>query len=168
LIEAVLRCQVELLLTCAISNFQHTVVYDRWRRYPEFVERFHKIFARSQNALRGRWENLWASEQVCVVKLVGRDAVLDKLVYTATNPVQDHLSRTCRWRRREAALGLALTGARRYMTPARRPRCAQVRSSDAIGWLRRYRRVHLRTRYLALYAYKHRAAVEALTPPATS
>jgi len=43
------------------------------------------------NALRGRWENFWSSEQVCVVKLVGREAVMDKLVYTATNPVQDHL-----------------------------------------------------------------------------
>ena len=49
------------------------------------------MFARSQNALRGRWENLWASEQVCVVKLVDRDAVIDKLIYTAVNPVQDHL-----------------------------------------------------------------------------
>ena len=54
-------------------------------------EHFHKLLARSQNALRGRWENFWASEQTCVVKLVGRDAVLDKLVYTATNPVADHL-----------------------------------------------------------------------------
>ena len=49
------------------------------------------MFARSQNALRGRWENFWSSEQVCVVKLVGREAVMDKLVYTATNPVKDHL-----------------------------------------------------------------------------
>jgi hypothetical protein len=51
----------------------------------------HKLVARSQNALRGRWENLWASERTCVVKLVGREAVMDKLVYTATNPVADHL-----------------------------------------------------------------------------
>jgi hypothetical protein len=49
------------------------------------------MFARSQNALRGRWENFWSCEAVCVVKLVGREAVMDKLVYTATNPVQDHL-----------------------------------------------------------------------------
>jgi hypothetical protein len=34
---------------------------------------------------------LWSSEPVCVVKLVGREAVMDKLVYTATNPVQDQL-----------------------------------------------------------------------------
>jgi putative transposase len=32
-----------------------------------------------------------SSEQTCVVRLVDREAVIDKLVYTATNPVQDHL-----------------------------------------------------------------------------
>jgi len=67
------------------------VIYDREGRYPEFIEHFHKLFARSQNALRGRWENLWSSEQTCVVKLVERKAVIDKLVYAAANPVLDHL-----------------------------------------------------------------------------
>jgi putative transposase len=74
-----------------MSNHYHAVIFDRGGRYPEFVEHFHKMFARSQNALRGRWENVWASEQVCVVKLADPDAVMDKLVYTAANPVQDHL-----------------------------------------------------------------------------
>jgi len=55
------------------------------------MEHFHKIFARSQNALRGRWENFWSSEQACMVQLVDRQDVIDKLVYTATNPVKDHL-----------------------------------------------------------------------------
>jgi hypothetical protein len=64
---------------------------DRAGRYPEFIEHFHKLLARSQNALRGHWENLWASEQTCVVKLVDREEVIDKLVYTAANPVLDHL-----------------------------------------------------------------------------
>ena len=41
------------------------------------------MFERSQNALRGRWENLWSSEQACVVRLVGREDVINKLVYTA-------------------------------------------------------------------------------------
>jgi putative transposase len=91
LLEAALRYEIEVLLPCAMSNHHHTVIYDRHGRYPEFVEHFHKLFARSQNALRGRWENFWASEQVCVVRLVGHEAVMDKLVYTATNPVQDHL-----------------------------------------------------------------------------
>jgi hypothetical protein len=35
--------------------------------------------------------NLWSSEQTCVVNLVDRDAVIDKLVYTASKPVADHL-----------------------------------------------------------------------------
>ncbi len=91
LIEAAQRCQIEVLLPCAMSNHYHAVIFDRYGRYPEFTEHFHKMFARSQNALRGRWENMWSSEPVCVVKLVGREAVMDKLVYTATNPVQDHL-----------------------------------------------------------------------------
>jgi hypothetical protein len=91
LIHAALRCEIDVLLPCAMSNHYHVVVYDRLGRYPEFIEHFHKLFARSQNALRGRWENFWASEQTCVVKLVDRDAVLDKLTYTAANPVLDHL-----------------------------------------------------------------------------
>jgi putative transposase len=91
LIVATLRYGIDVLLPCAMSNHHHTVIYDRDGRYPEFVEHFHKLLARSQNALRGRWENFWSSEQVCVVRLIDRAAVMDKLVYTATNPVQDHL-----------------------------------------------------------------------------
>jgi len=117
LIEAALRCQVEVLLPCAMSNHYHAVIFDRHGRYPEFVEHFHKMFARSQNALRGRWENLWSSEPVCVVKLVGREAVMDKLVYTATNPVQDHLvERAHLW---PGVNGLSAALARRPMRATR-------------------------------------------------
>jgi putative transposase len=91
LIDAAMRCEIDVLLPCAMSNHYHVVIYDRAGRYPEFIEHFHKLLARSQNALRGRWENLWASEQTCVVNLADRDAVIDKLVYTATNPVLGHL-----------------------------------------------------------------------------
>jgi REP element-mobilizing transposase RayT len=91
LIAAALRSEIDVLLPCAMSNHYHAVIYDRAGRYPEFIEHFHKLLARSQNALRGRWENLWSCEQTCVVNLVDRDAVIDKLVYTASNPVADHL-----------------------------------------------------------------------------
>ena len=91
LINAAVRCEINVLLPCVMSNYYHAVIFDRTGRYPEFIEHLHKLVARSQNALRGRWENLWSCEQTCVVKLVGRDAVIDKLVYTATNPVADHL-----------------------------------------------------------------------------
>jgi hypothetical protein len=52
LIDAALRCEVDVLLPCAMSN--HAVIYDRAARYPEFLEHFYKLLARSQNALRGR------------------------------------------------------------------------------------------------------------------
>lgn len=91
LMNAASRCEIEVLLPCAMSNHYHVVIYDPAGRYPEFIEYFHKLVARSQNALRGRWENFWSSEQTSVVTLVDRDSVLDKLAYAAANPVLDHL-----------------------------------------------------------------------------
>ena len=91
LAEAAQRCDIAILLTCAMSNHHHTVIFDRHGNVPVFTERFHKLLAKSQNALRGRWENLWASEQVCILHLVEPADVLRKLVYVATNPVKDRL-----------------------------------------------------------------------------
>jgi putative transposase len=85
------RCQVDVLLTVAESNHHHTVIFDRYGNYPAFIEHFHKLFARCQNRLRGRWENFWASEEPSVVCLLDRDAVMSKLAYAATNPVKDRL-----------------------------------------------------------------------------
>jgi len=91
LAEAAQRFEIDIVLATAMSNHYHAVVYDRNGRLPQFTEHFHKMLARCQNALRGRWENMWSSEQVCVVRLVETGDVLRKLVYTATNPVKDHL-----------------------------------------------------------------------------
>ena len=74
-----------------MSNHVHAVIYDRLGTYPALLHRFHVHLAKCQNALRGRWENLWSAEQPCVVRLVDREDVLRKLVYVATNPVKDHL-----------------------------------------------------------------------------
>lgn len=91
LIEAALRFQVDLVIMCAMSNHHHVVIRDRFGRYPEFIEHLHRMIARSQNALRGRWENFWASGQTSVVQLVGREDILRKVAYVAANPVQDQL-----------------------------------------------------------------------------
>jgi hypothetical protein len=85
------RFQIDVLLPLAESNHHHTVIFDRYGRCPEFVEYFHKLFARSQNALRGRCENFWAAVSPSIVRLLDRDAVIDKLIYAASNPVKDHL-----------------------------------------------------------------------------
>ncbi len=91
LVLAAQRHGIDLLLAVAESNHHHTVIFDRDGQCPAFVEYFHKLFARSQNALRGRWENFWAAEEPCVTRLLDRTAVIEKLVYAATNPVKDGL-----------------------------------------------------------------------------
>jgi putative transposase len=85
------RTEVDIVAFLAMSNHWHGVVVDRAGRLPEFLECFHKLLAKHQNSLRGRWENLWASEQTSVVELAEPEDVLDKVLYTLTNPVADHL-----------------------------------------------------------------------------
>lgn len=91
LAEAAARFEIDVLLPSVLSNHHHTIVFDRHGRIIEFVEHFHKMLAKCQNALRGRWENHFSSEPVSLVHLVGVDDVVDKLVYAATNPVKDGL-----------------------------------------------------------------------------
>src|SRR5881394_2178396 len=70
LAEAAQRHGIDVMLPVAMSNHYHAVVFDRHGTLPEFTEHFHKMLAKCMNALRGRWENLWSSEQVCIVRLV--------------------------------------------------------------------------------------------------
>lgn len=91
LAEAAGRFEIDVLLPSVLSNHHHTVVFDRHGRIVEFVAHFHKMLAKSQNALRGRWENLFSSEPVSLLHLVGAGDVIDKLVYAASNPVKDGL-----------------------------------------------------------------------------
>jgi len=85
------RTQMQIVAFLAHSNHHHTILVDTQGRMPEFLESFHKLLAKHQNALRGRWENFWASEATSVVELVGPDDILTKMIYTLTNPVKDHL-----------------------------------------------------------------------------
>jgi putative transposase len=119
LAEAAQRFGIEVVLPCAMSNHHHTVVFDRHGNLPAFTEHFHKLLAKCQNALRGRWENLWASEQVSTVRLVDTADVLRKVVYAATNPVKDRLvERAYQW---PGVNGLTALLARRPLQ-ATRPR----------------------------------------------
>jgi REP element-mobilizing transposase RayT len=91
LAEAAARYRIQVLFTAAMSNHHHTGIYDPEGNYPAFLEHFHKLFAKCQNALRGRWENFWSSEQTSVVRLVEPGDVLDKMTYALTNAVKDGL-----------------------------------------------------------------------------
>jgi hypothetical protein len=74
-----------------MSNHHHTTVYDRHGNQVELREHFHKLMAKSQNALRGRWENMWSTEEPCTIETVAVEDLLNQLVYIATNPVKDGL-----------------------------------------------------------------------------
>jgi putative transposase len=89
--EAANRHGIQVLFTVAMSNHHHTGIYDPNGTYPAFLEHFHKLFAKCQNTLRGRWENFWASEQTSVVRLVDTSDILDKMAYALTNPAKDGL-----------------------------------------------------------------------------
>lgn len=95
---AMQKYQMEVVMVCVESNHEHLVIYDRLGNYPAFTEYFHKLVARSQNALRNRWENFWAAEEMCAVRLINREDVIAKAVYAAANPVKDRLvDRVFRW-----------------------------------------------------------------------
>src|SRR5665647_717786 len=91
LAEAAQRYGMIIMLEQMMSNHHHTVRIDPHGREVEFREHFHKMMAKAQNALRGRWENLWSSEEPCNVEVMSLEDLLDKLVYVATNPVKDGL-----------------------------------------------------------------------------
>jgi putative transposase len=86
--EAAKRHSIDVILPSTMTNHHHTTFFDRHGNVIEFMERFHKIFAKAQNAHRGRRENLWASEAPSLVLLETTEDVIDKLVYAATNPVR--------------------------------------------------------------------------------
>ena len=80
------RTGVQLHAVCFMSNHWHGVLTDPHARLPEFLEIFHKLVAKSQNASLGRWENLWSSDKTSVVLLVCERDVLEKMAYTLANP----------------------------------------------------------------------------------
>jgi putative transposase len=87
IIEAAQKFGIVLLLSQMMSNHEHTPFHDPKGMAIEFTHRFHTHVAKCVNAYRGRWESVWSSEPPCLVELVGIDDVVDKLIYTATNPV---------------------------------------------------------------------------------
>jgi hypothetical protein len=88
---AMQKYKMEVVMITVESNHEHLVIYDRLGNYPEFTEYLHTLIARSQNALRGRFENFWAAEEMCAVRLISREDAIAKIIYTAANPVKDRL-----------------------------------------------------------------------------
>ena len=85
------RFGILVLLTTVMSDHHHTIIYDPTGRVIEFIEYLHRFVAKAGNALRGRRENFWSTDEPSIVYLETLDDVLEKLVYVATNPVKDGL-----------------------------------------------------------------------------
>lgn len=88
------RFDVPVLMFNQLSNHLHEVVYDRRGNLPAFYHYFHTLLAKCMNVLRGRTENVFSTHQTNLVRLVDGEALLDKLVYVATNPVKHDLVAT--------------------------------------------------------------------------
>jgi putative transposase len=88
---AAMKADVGVVCLGTTSNHYHAVVVDTRGQLPDFLAHFHKLLAKHQNALRGRWEAFWASEQTSAVELPNAEDVLGKMVYAIANPVSSHL-----------------------------------------------------------------------------
>jgi hypothetical protein len=103
---------------CFMSNHWHGVVSDPLARLPEFLEHFHRLLAKAQNASLGRWENLWSSDKTSVVLLVFDEDVLEKMAYTIANPTAAGLVRSPReWP------GVITTPSRAFRVAQQRAHC---------------------------------------------
>src|SRR5690242_7993744 len=98
LAEAAERFGVTLHAHKAMSNHVHMIIRDNLGNYPEFLAHFHKMVAKAMNALLGRWENFWATEQPNAVYLVESSDRFAKLIYLLANPVAaDLVDRVSDW-----------------------------------------------------------------------
>lgn len=85
------RTGVQIHAVVVMGNHYHIVLTDPYGVLPVFAECLNKLVAKCMNAMRGRWENFWASEPVSYVRLLDDEAIVDKIAYTLCNPVQEGL-----------------------------------------------------------------------------
>jgi REP element-mobilizing transposase RayT len=98
LAEAVERFEVTLHAYEVMSNHLHMIIRDNLGNFPEFLAHFHKMVAKAMNALLGRWENFWATEQPNAVYLPESSDRFAKLIYLLANPVAaDLVDRVSDW-----------------------------------------------------------------------
>lgn len=73
---------------CAMSTHLHYVVTDPLGKLPEFFEMFHRLLTRGVKIIR-QWDGSpWERVQTNVVELCTAEAIVEKIAYTLTNPVQ--------------------------------------------------------------------------------
>ena len=83
---------------CVMSNHYHLVASDPEGHLPAFMSWFNEFVAKALNCGWGRWEYFWSAGTYSAVRLETLDDVIEKIVYTLTNPVKAYLvSNSARW-----------------------------------------------------------------------
>ena len=90
---ALLRFGVQLHAVTVLCNHYHIDVTDLFGELPTFKHLLNMLVARAMNAHWGRFENFFATDAPSDVELATPEEVLDRMVYTLTNPVKDRLVR---------------------------------------------------------------------------
>jgi putative transposase len=92
------RYGVHVHALCAMSTHLHIVVTDIYGLLPRFLQYFHRLVALGTKVLRA-WEGpVWGHEAASAVRLLTRDALVQKIAYTLANPVIAGLvRRACEW-----------------------------------------------------------------------
>ena len=85
------RHEVQVMDFNALSDHLHQQFYDRHGNAPAYLRDVHGFLAKVCNARFGRSENLWSSSKPSLVRLEDQGAIVDRLVYIATNAVKHNL-----------------------------------------------------------------------------
>lgn len=85
--------QVQVHSYCAMSNHYHLVVTDVEGNLPDFMCLFNRILAMCIKHIHQWEENVWSSQRYSAVELPSFEGVMEKMVYTVTNPVSAGLVR---------------------------------------------------------------------------
>ena len=92
------RAGARLLWSTVMSNHHHTGVHDPHGNISAFCRELHCLVAKHHNSSYGRFEYFWSSGPSGHLRLLGAGDILDKLVYSITNPVKPHLvARAKQW-----------------------------------------------------------------------
>lgn len=85
------RYNVRIHAYCVMTNHYHIVLTDPDGRLPDFLSWFNEFVARALNRLWDRSEGFWAPGSYSAVRLETADDVIEKIIYTLTNPVKAFL-----------------------------------------------------------------------------
>ena len=81
------RHGIDVHALTVMSNHYHCLETDPLGTTPDFVRDLHAITGRNLNANQGRWDSFWSGQRTSMLAVLDEEDVLDKIVYTLTNPV---------------------------------------------------------------------------------